>query len=92
MIHPILFFIPMGETLRASNDRPRYARFKKLVRKRHPDLIVVDLMDYEFDRNRFNIRPFNGHASAYGNEVIADIIEDLYRKLDTRNSFDRNRN
>jgi hypothetical protein len=38
-------------------------------------------MDEEFDRERFNIRPYGGHASPYGNEIIARAIERTYDRI-----------
>jgi hypothetical protein len=38
-------------------------------------------MDHDFDKERFQIRPYDGHASAYGNEVIARLIEQTYEDI-----------
>lgn len=38
------------------------------------DLIVADVADATFAADRFSIKPFEGHASAYGNTVVADAL------------------
>ena len=76
---PLVLFIPRGERLR-TNER-RYGRFADEIRARHTGLYVVDLMDHDFDKERFQIRPYDGHASAYGNEVIARLIEQTYEDI-----------
>ncbi len=76
---PIVLLIPRGETLR--RGEAWYERFADEIKSRHADLYVIDLMDHEFDRERFNIRPYGGHASPYGNEVIARAIEQTYDSI-----------
>jgi hypothetical protein len=76
---PVVLLLPRGVTLRQSEAR--YERFADEIQRRHPDLYVVDLMDQEFDRERFNIRPYGGHASPYGNEVIARVLEQTYDRI-----------
>lgn len=38
------------------------------------DLQVVDIARFAFDESRFSIKPFEGHASAYGNTLIAAAL------------------
>ena len=82
----VVLFIPTGEALR-STDEPKYTAFAREIRARHPELHVVDLMAYEFDRERFNVRPYGGHASAYGNQVIARALEETYRQIQQRHEL-----
>ena len=63
------------------SDQPQYTQFKKQIQRRYSDLAIVDLMDHEFDRERFHVQPYTGHASAYGNQIIAHVIEKAYRKI-----------
>lgn len=70
---PVILFIPRAESLREP-EAPAYAEFVTDLRGRHPRLTVIDLIDHAFDRERFNLSPYRGHASAYGNRVIADIV------------------
>jgi hypothetical protein len=51
------------------------------TRTRHPELEVVDVFEAEFERERFNIRPFDGHASPYGNQIIAQLLAERIRAL-----------
>ena len=77
---PIVLFLPRAEALR--RDEKRYERFADEIKKRHANLYVIDLMDHEFDRARFNVRRYEGaHATAYGNEVIARVIEQTYDRI-----------
>jgi hypothetical protein len=71
---PLVLFIPHNRSL----ERPGlalYTTFKDTLRHRYPDLLVVDIEEEDFDHERFNIAPYQGHASAYGNRVIARAIE-----------------
>ena len=77
---PIVVFLPTGKTLE-DGGTPPYETFKSQIQERHAGLTVIDLMDYEFDRERFNVKPFGGHASVYGNQVIARVIEQSYEKI-----------
>ncbi len=77
---PIILFIPRPDTMGGS-DAPQYTQFRKQIQRRHSDLAIVDLMDHEFDKERFHVQPYEGHASAYGNQVIAHVIEKTYRKI-----------
>ncbi|UCE87506.1 MAG: hypothetical protein JSU66_07270 [Deltaproteobacteria bacterium] len=79
---PVLLFIPTSETLE-SGGPARYAPFAQRMRGAIPDLLVIDVLEASFERARFNVLPFAGHASAYGNRVIADL---LYAKLETRSA------
>jgi hypothetical protein len=46
------------------------------------DLKVVDVVrGREIDLKRFHVRPFSGHASAYGNGVVAKAIHERIRDV-----------
>jgi hypothetical protein len=77
---PFVLFLPSRNTMRAGLP-PRYARFRDELRARHPELPVVDVREADFDHSRFNLRPFEGHASPYGNQVIARVLEERIRAL-----------
>jgi hypothetical protein len=71
--------IPMPEDLLqvSSGRAPYYAAFLDRVRRRfEPELIVVDILSHPFVAERFHVRPFSGHASAYGNRIVAAAIRD----------------
>jgi hypothetical protein len=70
---PVVLFIPSPETLK-QDSAPPYAAVKEEIAREHPDLVVVDVLDAEFERSRFNVLPFQCHASPYGNRVIAEAI------------------
>jgi hypothetical protein len=73
---PVVLFIPTPGELRGPRERVSYAGFVAALRAR-PDvgrLRVLDLLDFDFDRERFNTLPYRGHASPYGNRVIAGAL------------------
>ncbi len=71
---PVVLLLPTGSTLR-EGTAPAYADFATQLASRHPDLVVVDVLAHDFDRSRFQVKPFVGHASPYGNRVISGILE-----------------
>lgn len=70
---PMILFIPGRKTLK-SDGLPPYETVKTLLREQYPDMLILDVAEREFDRSSFNILPFKGHASAYGNRIIAHMI------------------
>ena len=74
----LILFIPHNRSLERP-DPPSYAAFMAALRERYDDLIVVDIAAQDFERRRFNLAPFQGHASEYGNRVIAEAIEEALR-------------
>ena len=77
---PIILFFPPGKTL-SDSEVPQYTQFRNEIEERHADLIVIDIVDHEFDKERFHVRPYKGHASVYGNEVIAHVIYQIYENI-----------
>jgi hypothetical protein len=73
-VTPIILFIPDVRLWGEGRRAPEYENFKDELRHRNPDLLVVDIAEHDFEEERFNIVPFAGHASAYGNEQIARIL------------------
>lgn len=74
-IQPVLLLIPDAGVIKHGKE-PVYAGFLEDIGIEYPDLTVVDISRSDFDPERFNILPFKGHASAYGNRVIADALRD----------------
>ena len=76
---PILVMIPMGDDLRLRErgDPPTYAPMLGEIREQYQGrLTVVDILNEPFQASRFHVRPFQGHASQYGNRAIASAILD----------------
>jgi hypothetical protein len=77
---PVVIFIPTAADLRREVSRrdDGYRGFVKRVRRddRFKNLRLIDLLDENFQVDKFNIKPFEGHASLYGNTVIATILRD----------------
>lgn len=72
---PVLLLIPDVNDWRDGRLRADYADFVEgPLARAGLDLDVVDLADATFDESRFSIKPFEGHASAYGNGVIAEAL------------------
>ena len=78
---PVLVMVPMPEDLRRSvaGMEPHYAAFVADV-NRHVGgrLLVADVLAQPFERERFNLQPFAGHASARGNEAIAAAVAESF--------------
>ena len=76
---PILVMIPMGDDLRLRErgEPPTYAPMLGEIREQYQGrLTVVDILNEPFEASRFHVRPFQGHASQYGNRAIASAILD----------------
>lgn len=81
---PVLLMIPMGQDLRARDrgDPASYAAAVAALRARFADeLVVVDVLDHDFESARFNQRPYAGHGSPYGNRMIAEAVADALERL-----------
>ena len=79
---PVFVIVPMPEDLLRlrSHEDVFYSEFLELVRREFKnDLLVVNVLGQAFDLERFHVRPFSGHASAYGNHVIATAIHERIR-------------
>lgn len=72
-IRSVLLFIPNGDVLK--NDlEPVYAGFIRTMTREHPGLTIVDVSRQELAPEKFHVEPFLGHASAYGNRMIAAAL------------------
>ena len=76
---PLVLFIPHNRSLERPGP-PSYAAFMDQLRERHDDLVLVDVNAQDFERERFNVAPYQGHASPYGNQVIARALEAALRR------------
>src|SRR5262249_31112854 len=69
---PVILFIPAAVR---PGMVPPYEPFVNQLRRDPPRSVLgVDVAEASFDRQRFNVRPFDGHASPYGNQVIAAYV------------------
>jgi hypothetical protein len=68
-VRPTILFL-------SSRERPRYAGFVRELRSeyRDEDVPIIDASEAERIEARFRISPGAGHASAYGNEIVAKQI------------------
>lgn len=72
-IQPVLLLIPDAAIFKRK-EKPVYAEFLEDVSRKHSGLLIVDIAQEKFNSEKFNILPYQGHASAYGNEVIARAV------------------
>jgi len=83
-VYPVVLFIPeiIDLKLYESGEKSSYEKFATAIESSYDtsELMVIDIFDETFDPAKFNISPYAGHASAYGNRVIAQSI---YRHLQT---------
>jgi len=70
---PVLLFMPSAAAL-YREIAPGYTGFVAEIRERRPKLTVIDIAEEEFSRPEFNVAPFKGHPSPYGNRVIASAL------------------
>jgi hypothetical protein len=70
---PVLLLMPSAATL-YKGIAPGYAGFAAEIRERRPEMTVIDIAEKEFSRPEFNVTPFHGHPSPYGNRVIASAL------------------
>jgi hypothetical protein len=74
---PVLMLIPELHRWKEGRDVPRYGDFVGGVLVQEGlDLLIVDIAEADFDERQFNVAPFEGHASTYGNRVIASTVLD----------------
>ncbi len=82
---PVLLFIPSENDLLVYGKNGDYSYRGYLARLRTrtdlPSLRMLDLLERPFEIERFNLRPFAGHASPHGNQIVAravfEAIEDV---------------
>lgn len=80
---PVILFIPnVNEHWSSGRTQPPYLEFKNYFLDKHINKVtVLDVYDAEFDESKFNIIPFKGHASAYGNQSIAKYVTARLTKI-----------
>ncbi|HCP46681.1 MAG TPA: hypothetical protein DIU15_11595 [Deltaproteobacteria bacterium] len=74
----VLLFLPALSSLRADRSaEPGYRSFAVELRQRYEpsDLVVLEFPGESIDLSRFSVRHDGGHASAYGNQAIAQWLE-----------------
>ena len=76
-LQPVVLMIPMGLDLRARDNGEDWT-YRGLVTQLREDyavgdLTVIDPLEHDFASARFNLQPFAGHASPYGNRILAEI-------------------
>lgn len=82
---PVVLFLPEPSELKrfVRNRDTRYRHYLDDVRRRAAGsrLVVIDVLDHPFDARRFNRHPFADHPSPYGNQVIAEAVDEVIRPL-----------
>lgn len=72
---PVVLLLPETFEWQHGRTKPQYRDFVEHdLRDAGLDLTIVDVANAEFDESRFSIAPFTGHASPYGNRVIAGAL------------------
>jgi len=86
---PVIVYIPLGFEMKdylANEKKLRFNEFLEEITEYYKgsNMIVIDLskeikkFDNAVSMDQFYVRPYDGHPSAYGNRVIAEII---YKKI-----------
>jgi hypothetical protein len=74
---PVLILIPEFHRWKNGRAMPRYGDFvERVLPQEELDILIVDVAKADFDEHLFNVAPFEGHASLYGNRVIASAVLD----------------
>lgn len=75
---PVVLFIPGNYDLKLKDKgrRPTYSEFLLNLKSAYKSrkLIIVDAIKEKFDSSKYNVAPYQGHASAYGNRQIANAV------------------
>jgi hypothetical protein len=80
---PVLLMIPSTSGWNEGRVTPAYKRFlREALPKARLDLLVIDIGDSSFNEREFNLMPFRGHPSVYGNSVIADEVAEALNAID----------
>jgi len=79
---PVVLFIPNVNDWKNGRKTPQYHDVKTLLFKDgSTSPLVIDIYDADFDESRFSVRPFEGHPSPYGNQVISSHVASELKKL-----------
>jgi hypothetical protein len=77
-VTPWVLFVPSHSDLRLFQQRAAVPYQKYLqglrARQRLGQVRILDALEEDFDAQQFFIKPFEGHASVYGNAVIAQAL------------------
>ena len=80
---PVVLFIPMGSELRTrmNGGKCDCSSFIQEMQEfsQAKDMIFVDVCRKKFDERKFFIQQFEGHASPYGNQMIAQAVFEKVR-------------
>jgi hypothetical protein len=79
----VFVVVPMPADLIAIRDGKAafFSEFREqIARDFGEQLLVIDVLSQPIDLARFHLKPFSGHASAYGNHIVATAI---YERLIT---------
>ncbi len=83
---PVVLFLPLVKQSWDKGSRAGpYAAFLRRLRNRHAGgrTLFVDIAEARFEAASFNVTPYSGHPSPYGNRVIADhLAQALAEALD----------
>ena len=75
---PVFMFIPNVADLhdKARDKRSETRQFLDTIRERYAatPLLVVDVLERDFETARFTVRRYDGHPSAYGNQQVAAAL------------------
>lgn len=75
---PVFMFIPIVADLhdKARGKRPESRQFLDPIRARYATtrLLVVDVLERDFETEKFTVRRYDGHPSAYGNQQVAAAL------------------
>jgi hypothetical protein len=71
---PVLLFFPQVSRRRDRGRGTQFAGYISSLRKRLPELLVLDVADIQFDPNTFTIKPYKGHISRAGNRIVAKYL------------------
>ena len=72
---PAVILLPHTENRQNERIPPSYGPFRDRIRAQYGDrLIVVDMYEHPFDEALFQVVPYRGHTSHYGNRRIAEVL------------------
>jgi len=89
---PVLIYVPLGFEIKdflAGDEQQRFSTFLAETAGEYQDstMTVIDLapelkaMGSKLHVKDFYVRPYDGHPSAYGNELIAEVIYERIEPL-----------
>ena len=79
----VFVVIPMPEDLQnlVFGEPAFYSSFLRDIGNEFgEELLSIDVLDRNVDMARFHVKPFSGHASAYGNQLIAEAIGEAIKE------------